>query len=320
MKYLIICLLSIFTLSFTNLVFAQNPKQTAKYKKRSVKKEKEKENLKGTYRGIAKDSDEDGVQDYTDKCPGTPKGEKVTPFGCPFDTDFDGLYDYEDLCINEKGPRENGGCPWGDKDSDNIPDNLDECPEFAGIPKFKGCPDTDKDGVKDSEDQCPNQFGPVANKGCPDQKVDTDGDGLFDNEDLCPKSVGLRSNRGCPDLKPEEKKALQKAFDNLLFESAKDVIIPSSYPSLNELAIILTNNPIYKLHLEGHTDNVGDDHKNLVLSQKRAESTKKYLETRGVPADRITAAGFGETRPKTENDTESGRKMNRRVEMTISME
>jgi hypothetical protein len=59
------------------------------------------------------DDDTDGIPNGRDKCPNTPKGEKVTPFGCPYDTDFDGLYDYEDKCVKEPGPKENFGCPLG---------------------------------------------------------------------------------------------------------------------------------------------------------------------------------------------------------------
>jgi OOP family OmpA-OmpF porin len=51
------------------------------------------------------DDDKDGVPNGRDKCPFTPQGEKVTPFGCPYDTDFDGLYDFEDKCPTEPGPR-----------------------------------------------------------------------------------------------------------------------------------------------------------------------------------------------------------------------
>ncbi|MFQ3575426.1 MAG: OmpA family protein [Cytophagales bacterium] len=314
-----IFILSILLGVICNPISAQNPKQTAKYKKKQNKREREKDYLKGQYKFSAHDSDGDGVSDYTDKCPNTPKGEKVTTFGCPYDTDFDGVYDYEDLCPNEKGPRENGGCPWGDADGDLIPDNEDECPKIAGLPRFKGCPDTDKDGVPDSEDACPNEFGPASNRGCPPGKVDTDGDGIFDDEDLCPKKFGPKSNRGCPDLSLEDKKALQRAFDNLLFETGKDIIVKSSYPSLNDLATILINNDHYHLELEGHTDNKGDKAKNLDLSKRRAAAVEKYLESKGVPMERVHSQGFGDTKPKADNNTEEGRKLNRRVEMNISI-
>jgi len=309
----------ILLVSWASHIVAQNPKQTQKHKKKNSKEEK-KEWLKGSYTPTAADADGDGVQNFTDKCPGTPKGQKVTPFGCPVDADFDGIYDFEDACPDQKGPFANRGCPWGDKDNDGISDDIDKCPEYAGVKKFNGCPDTDHDGIMDSEDLCPQQFGVPETKGCPPEENDTDGDGLYDHEDLCPKVSGLRENKGCPALSAVEKKALDKAFDNLLFESGKDIILKSSYPSLDALAIMLKNKPQYKLFLEGHTDNVGNDNHNLVLSQQRSLSTKTYLVSKGVEDARITTGGKGELKPKGSNDTETGRKLNRRVEMTIIME
>ncbi|HEY8401543.1 MAG TPA: OmpA family protein, partial [Cytophagaceae bacterium] len=145
-------------------------------------------------------------------------------------------------------------------------------------------------------------------------------DGVSDYEDLCPKTPGVKHNKGCPEIKPEEQAALKKAFENLLFESGKDVIVSSSFSSLDELAKVLRNNPKYKLHLEGHTDNVGDDQANMDLSKRRAMAVKNYLTSKGVSATRITTDGFGETKPIDTNDTEEGRHRNRRVEMNIIQE
>ncbi len=240
------------------------------------------------------DDDGDGVPNGRDKCPNTPKVEKVTPFGCPIDTDFDGMYDYEDKCITEPGPKENIGCPWGDKDNDGVKDNIDKCPDVPGVIRFAGCP-------------------------VPPKK-DSDKDGIIDDDDLCVDVPGIAANRGCPEIKAEEKAALKKAFENLLFETGKDVIKSSSYSSLNDLAKVLVNNPKALLYLEGHTDNVGEDDANLTLSQNRAASVKRYLSERGVGEDRITTDGFGESQPVADNDTDKGRALNRRVVMIIRYE
>jgi OmpA-OmpF porin, OOP family len=292
--------------------WAQNPKNTKKYKKQKPKK---REPYTPVYH--EKDSDGDGVPDGRDECIHTPKGEPVTPFGCPYDTDFDGVYDYEDQCKNEKGPKDNKGCPWGDRDKDGIMDNEDACPDVPGIPKFKGCPDTDNDGIQDKDDKCPTVAGIERYQGCPPPFIDTDKDGIDDYSDLCPKVPGVKKNKGCPELKKADADALQKAFDNLLFETNKDVIVESSFSSLDALAKVLRNNPRYKLYLEGHTDNVGEDAANMDLSKRRSASVKNYLVKKGVTADRITTDGFGETRPVASNDTDDGRHKNRRVEMTI---
>lgn len=298
--------------------FAQNPERTKKIQKSIAKRAKTPSEVRYQYTPHEADNDGDGVQDIHDKCPGEGIKGKVTPFGCPIDTDFDGVYDDFDSCVTVPGLKALKGCPIGDRDSDGIKDDQDICPDLPGIERFRGCPDTDGDGIQDSEDACPKVPGVPAQKGCPEK--DTDGDGVLDRDDLCPTVKGVRENRGCPPIKEHEKIALKKAFDNLLFETGKDVIVASSFPSLNELAEIMKKNAGSKLHLEGHTDNVGEDYNNMDLSQRRAESVKMYLRTRGVDGDRIYTAGYGETRPKASNDTESGRKQNRRVEFNLSYE
>lgn len=75
--------------------------------------------------------------------------------------------------------------------------------------------------------------------------------------------------------------------------------------------------PNWRLKISGHTDNVGSAKANLVLSQKRAEAVKKYLMSKGVPADRFKVEWFGGTKPIASNKTELGRQKNRRVEMLI---
>jgi OOP family OmpA-OmpF porin len=119
------------------------------------------------------------------------------------------------------------------------------------------------------------------------------------------------------DKKPEEAKILKDAYDNLVFEFNKDVIKPTSYPFLDEVVSVLREEPNWTLKLEGHTDNVGKEDYNLKLSKKRAESVKKYIESKGIMPSRITADGFGSTKPIADNTTEEGREKNRRVEFKI---
>ena len=310
--------LVLFALLLPALIFAQNPRQTSKRNKAGKKAARNAHHDPYEYKPSVKDSDGDGVEDYTDKCPSTPRGTKVTTFGCPFDTDFDGLFDYEDMCINEAGPRDNKGCPYGDKDSDGILDKDDDCPDVAGLPQYKGCPDTDKDGLVDAKDKCPNEYGPIQFGGCPD--TDVDEDGVPDHQDLCPRTKGVKSNKGCPQMSPEQQKALQHAFNNLLFESGKDIIMQESYTSLNELGKVLIKDEKAKLYLEGHTDDVGNDMTNLDLSRRRSQSVMKYLKEMGINDNRFRTDGFGETRPVCPDLSEDCRKKNRRVEMNIYYE
>jgi outer membrane protein OmpA-like peptidoglycan-associated protein len=265
------------------------------------------------------DEDHDGVPNGNDKCPHTPKGIKVNTFGCPLDTDEDGIYDYEDNCPTEWGPIANLGCPWGDKDKDGIYDDRDKCPDTPGIIRFMGCPDTDGDGIQDSEDQCPTVPGVREYRGCPPVKKDTDKDGIYDDEDVCPNEPGIPENHGCPPVL-KMKEAIEEVIKNLNFDFAKATIRETSYPSLNKLAVQLRQNPGYKLVIEGHTDNVGDDDFNLQLSRDRADAVRTYLVQWGITPDRITTNGFGETKPVATNTTDEGRQMNRRVDFTVKPE
>ena len=76
----------------------------------------------------------------------------------------------------------------------------------------------------------------------------------------------------------------------------------------------------WQLEIAGHTDNVGDDNLNLVLSKKRAEALKSYLMSQGIEESRLLTLFYGETKPVATNDTPEGRQKNRRVEMKIVIE
>ena len=118
-------------------------------------------------------------------------------------------------------------------------------------------------------------------------------------------------------LTKEEAEVVRKAFDNLEFETGKEVIRLRSYIALNELAGLLINNPDWKLRITGHTDNIGDRESNKQLSQRRAEAVRDYIIEQGVAANRFLVDWYGEERPIADNSTEEGRQKNRRVEMEI---
>lgn len=284
------------------------------------------------------DRDGDGVMDKDDKCPDVPGPVELA--GCP-DRDGDGIIDMEDSCVLEPGLAIYHGCP--DRDSDSVIDKLDECPDTPGLVEFNGCPDRDGDKVPDKIDLCPDVPGDVAHFGCPDTDgdgvydnedrciqvpgpkenlgcpwPDTDGDGVFDKDDECPKVFGSAENKGCPKLEKKELETVKFAFDNLEFETGKDVIRKKSYPSLNALADLLIKKPNYGLRIEGHTDNVGTDENNLILSQQRANAVRNYLVKRGVAKVKLESFGYGESMPIADNDTPEGRQKNRRVEMKIT--
>jgi OOP family OmpA-OmpF porin len=269
--------------------------------------------LRGSF-GRPKDTDADGVPDSKDKCPETPVGTKVDAHGCPVDTDGDGVADYLDKCPDVKGLASLQGCP--DVDGDGVADPDDRCPSTpAGVRvDASGCPlDADGDKVPDYLDKCPNTPAGVqvdAN-GCP---LDRDGDGVPDYQDRCPDRAGPASNKGCPEIKAEQKKVLNEATKYIQFDFNKATLKPSSNARLDQMVQILSEYPDYSLSIAGHTDNVGNDYYNLKLSYERAAAARAYLLSKGIPAERIEARGYGETKPIADNKTKAGQALNRRVD------
>jgi succinyl-CoA synthetase beta subunit len=101
---------------------------------------------------------------------------------------------------------------------------------------------------------------------------------------------------------------------NVKFVTNKDEISPESLTELAAVAKQLATCPAIKTQVEGHTDSVGSDTSNLALSQKRADAVATYMTSQGLAKERVSAKGYGETKPIGDNATEEGRAKNRRVE------
>jgi outer membrane protein OmpA-like peptidoglycan-associated protein len=106
-------------------------------------------------------------------------------------------------------------------------------------------------------------------------------------------------------------------LNNIFFESAKFEILPESFPELNRIVLMMNENPRLKIRIEGHTDNVGNDLTNKILSENRAKSIADYLISKGIAGNRFSHKGYGKKKPVAKNSTEEGRRMNRRVEFII---
>ena len=234
---------------------------------------------------VESDSDSDGVLDSADKCSDTPSGVKVDAKGCPVDSDNDGVTDDKDLCA---------GTPKG------VKVGADGCPV-----------DSDKDGVTDDKDKCPNTAAgtEVDEKGCPVVKKvevkDSDNDGVPDDKDKCkdtPAGANVNIN-GCWVVK------------DLYFDLGKTTIAAESQKNVDEVVVVMQNNPEMKLEIQGYTDNTGSAKFNQKLSEKRAIAVMDYVASKGIAKNRMTAKGYGIENPADTNDTEEGRARNRRVEL-----
>jgi outer membrane protein OmpA-like peptidoglycan-associated protein len=262
---------------------------------------------RSNYEHCAPDSDDDGIADTLDGCPAQPEdldGDRDTD-GCPdVDSDGDGVDDDKDRCPTQKedrdGFQDDDGCPDADNDADGLADGGDRCPvqpeDRDGFQDDDGCPDVDNDGdrIPDVSDACPNQ------------PEDVDGD---QDQDGCPDVV-LYQNIVVTETTIELKQTI-------FFATGSDRILPQSFGLLDEIVDVLAKRADMRLRIEGHTDTKGAYAMNKALSQKRADSVKRYLISKGVDKKRLTAEGFGPDVPIDDNGTEAGRARNRRVEFHI---
>ncbi|MDO9235152.1 MAG: OmpA family protein [Aquabacterium sp.] len=105
--------------------------------------------------------------------------------------------------------------------------------------------------------------------------------------------------------------------DNVLFEFGAHTLSPEANDYLKLVAHLALDRTTESLALEGHTDSVGNPDYNQALSLKRADAVAEALGKLGVPAERMTTTGFGLTRLLAPNDSEVGRRLNRRVEIIV---
>jgi len=107
---------------------------------------------------------------------------------------------------------------------------------------------------------------------------------------------------------------------DVLFDTGKYEIRPSTREQLAKLSGILLAHPGLNLEVEGYTDSTGSDEFNQRLSEQRASTVREYLVGHGLTSDSVKATGFGKAMPVASNDNASGRQKNRRVELVVSGE
>jgi len=106
-------------------------------------------------------------------------------------------------------------------------------------------------------------------------------------------------------------------LDDIHYETSSADISDRSKAILDDFANYLLKKTSIRVAIHGHTDNVGSENKNLVLSTDRAYSVKAYLEAKGVSSDRLQFKGFGSSKPIASNATEEGKIQNRRTEFVL---
>jgi len=300
------------------------------------------------------DADNDGVPDFTDKCPDI-KGDALTG-GCP-DSDGDGVLDAEDKCPNEKGYANFGGCigektsdgksealvvSAEDSDEDNIPDAVDKCPNIKGSFTATGCPDADGDGIEDSADNCPNTYGKSDYNGCPYDDVGMErlNKGFDPTKEPTTKVVtktvttpapAADSGLGLSVTSVSRSEIVPAEFDYctyfdefrsefeqpISFQSGSVILNTSARKVLDRLAKFTKKCGQRNVLIKGHTDDVGNETTNQRLSERRAEIVKDYLISKGVDPMLLQAVGYGALSPVAPNDTPENRTQNRRVEIEI---
>lgn len=105
---------------------------------------------------------------------------------------------------------------------------------------------------------------------------------------------------------------------DVFFDKNSAKVKSAMYPEIERIAKVMNQYPDTTIRVEGYTDSSGSEDLNMNLSRKRAESVKNLLVQNGVDAHRMETEGFGESNPRYDNNTEDGRKLNRRVEIKIS--
>ncbi|WP_178119279.1 OmpA family protein [Metapseudomonas lalkuanensis] len=166
---------------------------------------------------------------------------------------------------------------------------------------------------------------------CYVQDGDADGDGVFDRRDDCPNTPAGATvdSRGCPQrtypqatteappAPPQDEVIVLSDMGNVLFAFDSAELTSTAKEQLVAVANRLNGANLVGAKVIGHTDSVGSDQYNQGLSERRARSVADFLAGQGVPADKLSTEGRGESQPVADNETDAGRAQNRRVEIQV---
>lgn len=140
-------------------------------------------------------------------------------------------------------------------------------------------------------------------------------DGSYNQYVIQVKEMKQEMTADASQLQGELESSGHVAVYGIHFDTGKSNILPDSEPVLNQILKLLESDANLKLSIEGHTDNQGQKAANQTLSEKRAQAVVGWLVAHGVDASRLSAKGFGDSKPVADNSTEENRAKNRRVEL-----
>ena len=216
-----------------------------------------------------------------------------------------------------------------DLDNDGITGANDFCPEepedYDGFEDEDGCPDDDNDGdgIMDVSDKCPNDAEDIDGfedqDGCPD--LDNDGDGILDINDKCPDDPedidGVVDDDGCPDIGDLMGEGKITLMADMIFSTNSALIMVEGKKYLDEVVNQLQKfPPDEKWRIEGYMDSNGNKRFLRNLSLDRAKAVLEYFTYfGGLNRENFQVFGMGDNSPIANNNTEEGRKENRRIEI-----
>ncbi|MBU5635195.1 OmpA family protein [Geomonas sp. Red69] len=133
------------------------------------------------------------------------------------------------------------------------------------------------------------------------------------------KEAAATAKEGALSAVTKKLKKVQNEKGPIKFKTGKAEVDPACDKTMVAIAAIMTDYPGFHVQVDGHTDNVGKPEANMKLSQDRADAVVKYLvDKKGVAANRLSAKGFGDTKPIASNKTKAGQAKNRRVDFTVT--
>jgi len=235
-----------------------------------------------------------------------------------------------------------------DTDGDGVKDHKDLCPEIPGLKKFKGCPkpkiemDADAAAARVAAEKAEMEAearrkaeaeaaaarakeqarlkaeaDAIAKVEAEKKRVEEEARMKADAEAKAKADEAARVAARKVEIETKTRDVFSRALSNLKFNSSRSTFKGESQAIMDEVASIMGQYPEMNVKIEGHTDSQGGEEANAALSAKRAGAVMQYLIDKGVSPTRLSASGFGESRPIADNNTAAGRAENRRVEFIV---